>query len=154
MSHARRQAYTPGLDDQQVVSHLFVERPRRFVLDYRAALLQATTPAATSLPVRVGSPGDLRSASLLQSMQEDKGLVAAAGRGVRNSATGTSPLVLHFNGGAKLRNGRGGSPMDTFRELLLRGRCLPADASLPTPAGPLPFSKLCPRFKRSLPVCK
>ena len=40
------EAFTPGLDDQQVVAHMFVDRPKRFVLDYNSTLFQSMQEGA------------------------------------------------------------------------------------------------------------
>ena len=74
------QAYTPGLDDQHVVGHMFVDRPDAFALDYNSSLFQSLQGDGVGAPVAVHPAG--------------------GGRAVRNSVTGSSPLVLHFNGGA------------------------------------------------------
>jgi len=58
---------------------------------------------------------------------------------VRNTLTGSWPLLLHFNGGAKDR-------LATVREKLLRRtRCLPPDASVANgTGGRLPLVRMCP----------
>ena len=73
------QAYTPGLDDQYVVGHMFVDRPDAFALDYNSTLFQSLQGDGVGAPVAVHP---------------------ATFRAVRNSVTGSSPLGLHFNGGA------------------------------------------------------
>ena len=79
------QAYTPGLDDQHVVGHMFVDRPDAFALDYNSALFQSLQGDGVGAPIAVHPVG---------------GGGGSGGHAVRNSVTGSSPLVLHFNGGA------------------------------------------------------
>ena len=78
------QAYTPGLDDQHVVGHMFVDRPDAFALDYNSALFQSLQGDGVGAPIAVHPVGG----------------GGGGGHAVRNSVTGSSPLVLHFNGGA------------------------------------------------------
>ena len=73
-------SYTPGLDDQHVVGHLFVDRNDWFNLDRQSTLLQSMH----------GNAADVR-------MERD----AAQQPILRNLLTNTTPSVLHFNGGAK-----------------------------------------------------
>jgi hypothetical protein len=73
-------AFTPGLDDQYVVSHMLLERPEEMVLDRHARLFQSL---------------QLERRQLLQL------LPPGAEAAVQNRHTGTQPLILHFNGGAK-----------------------------------------------------
>ena len=94
-----RQAYTPGLDDQHVVGHMFVDRPAAFALDYNASLFQSLQGDGVGAPVAVhpaagggGGGGGGRGGG--------KGGGGGGGGAVRNSITGSAPLVLHFNGGA------------------------------------------------------
>jgi len=115
-------AFTPGLDDQHVVSHMFVDAPERFALDYEARLFQ--------------------------SFQEEKGAVTAVAASdtslasVRNVATNSSPLVLHFNGGSKKH-------FPKFKSHLLQGAvsrqplCLAPNASVCTPSGALSLAQIC-----------
>ena len=58
---------------------MFVDRPDAFALDYNSTLFQSLQGDGVGAPVAVHP---------------------ATFRAVRNSVTGSSPLVLHFNGGA------------------------------------------------------
>lgn len=69
---------------------------------------------------------------------------------VYNNLTNTSPLVLHFNGGAKHEFGR-------YRDHLLSGvSCERIRAyrknEIDTPNGPIPFATICPESKFPLPA--
>ena len=109
------EAYTPGLDDQHVVSHMFVDEPHRFALDYNA--------------------------TLFQSLQGEHKVKAPAGAAVVNPITRTHPLVVHFNGGAKRQFN---SFRDALIAAAPR-RCVAADATLGTAgADPLPLATVCP----------
>ena len=123
-------AYTPGLDDQHVVGHIFVDLLERFALDRRATLLQSMH----------GGGGEVRP------------LRTAEGAPVlRNALTNTSPVVLHFNGGAK-------RSFATYRDHLLSDASCQtlreySHGSIHTPDGPLPFQKVCPAARFPLPRC-
>ena len=74
-------SYTPGLDDQHVTGHLFVDRNEWFELDRHARLFQS-----------------------MHGNADDVAMERAAASGapaLHNTRTGSHPLVLHFNGGAK-----------------------------------------------------
>ena len=123
------QAFTPGLDDQHVTGHMFIDRPEAFALDYNSTLFQSLQGDG------VGSPAVV---------QWKRGAV-------RNQATGSSPLVMHFNGGSKPK-------FNSFRDHLLRAaprKCLPRDATVETDKGPLPLERICPGWRASAPrmVC-
>ena len=113
-------SYTPGLDDQHVVGHLFVDRNDWFNLDRRSTLLQSMH----------GNAADVR-------MERD----AAQQPILRNLLTNTTPSVLHFNGGAK-------DQFPRWRDHLLSsgGSCLPVGSGeIDAPGGPLKFRTVCPR---------
>lgn len=69
-------SYTPGLDDQHVTGHLFVDRNEWFALDRDARLFQSMHGNAKD--VQFYPPSE-----------------------VFNRLTNSTPRVLHFNGGAK-----------------------------------------------------
>ena len=79
-------AYTPGrgVDDQQVISHLYVHQPSRFQLDRSAVLIQNMH----LVPTRNNSVNSITNKST---------------NAIRltNARTGTHPAMLHFNGGSK-----------------------------------------------------
>ena len=112
-------SYTPGLDDQHVTGHLFVDRPGWFALDRNATLLQS-----------MGA----------KPFEGDTRLDDSPERRVVNTLTNTTPKVLHFNGGAKGQFGR-------YRDhLLSRVDCLPIRTGrVATPDGELAFQAICPR---------
>lgn len=74
-------AYTPGLDDQHVTGHIFVDYNDRFVLDQNATLFQSMH-------------GDGNNVGFTTSASDGAPTLF-------NALTHTLPLVLHFNGGAK-----------------------------------------------------
>ena len=130
-------AYTPGLDDQHVTGHLFVDRNDWFALDRHATLFQSMHGSADDVHatfaagVRGGGGGGGGSGG---------GEAPHAGAAVaRNSLTNSTPRVLHFNGGAK-------DQFKRYRDhLLSRAPCLPVGSSIATPGGELPFKEICPR---------
>lgn len=129
------QAYTPGLDDQHVVGHMFVDRPEAFALDYNSTLFQSLQGDG------VGSPAAVHPAFP----------AGGAAGPVRNSLTGARPLVLHFNGGSKPK-------FNGFRDHLLkaaRGKCLRPDTAVASERGPLPLERVCPGWRHKSPqlVC-
>ena len=63
---------------------MFVDRPDAFALDYNSSLFQSLQGDGVGAPTAVHPAG---------------GGGGGGGRAVRNSVTGSSPLVLHFNGG-------------------------------------------------------
>jgi hypothetical protein len=119
-------AYTPGLDDQHVTGHLFVDRHDWFELDRYAQLFQSMHGSADDVTATFA----------------DGGAGGGAGTAMaRNTLTNSTPTVLHFNGGAK-------GQFQRYRDhLLSRAPCLPVGASIATPDGELPFSDICPRHR-------
>ena len=129
-------SYTPGLDDQHVTGHLFVDRSEWFALDRHAQLLQS-----------MHGNRDGRAADVVATRGPTGEPTA------HNRLTATWPSVLHFNGGAK-------GEFDRFRDhLLSAARCNPTrSAMVDTPTGTLSFQHICPRHPLpkplvGLPVC-
>ena len=109
-------SYTPGLDDQHVTGHLFVDRNDWFELDRHARLFQSMH----------GNAADVR-------MER-----AGGAPSLHNAMTNSTPRVLHFNGGAKDQFAR-------WRDHLLSGaNCLSVDGEFDAPGGPLPYKQVCP----------
>ena len=76
---------------------MFVDRPAAFALDYNASLFQSLQGDGVGAPVAVhaaaGGGGGGGGGG-------GEGGGGGGGGAVRNSITGSAPLVLHFNGGA------------------------------------------------------
>jgi len=94
-------SFTPGrgVDDQQVISHLYVHRPSAFQLDRDAVLIQA---------MHLVSPTDVAFAA-------NKSTNSCW---LTNKKTGSQPVILHFNGGSKNNH-------DMYRKEVLSRRGLP-----------------------------
>lgn len=129
---SRDRRYTPGLDDQHVVGHLFVDLNERFALDRHATLLQSMH-------------GDL---------SDVVPTTAASGAPtLYNARTKTAPLVLHFNGGAK-------GQFAKYRDHLLskvsckQMRAYVEGGAVDTPTGPLPYQTICPMNKFDPPASR
>lgn len=132
-------AYTPGLDDQHVVGHIFVDYQSRFALDRHAHMLQSMHGDTTDHDVR---PAQSASAPVGSTSRASPPVV-------RNVLTNSSPVVLHFNGGAKQRFGR-------YRDHLLSQMSCEqlrqyVRAEIRTPKGALPYRTVCPASRFSLP---
>ena len=110
-------SYTPGLDDQHVTGHLFVDRGNWFVLDRHARLMQSMH----------GNAEDVRT-------EYSSGVPS-----LRNVLTNTTPQVLHFNGGAKDQF------VQWRNHLLTGGGCVPVDGEVHSPGGALAYKQVCPR---------
>ena len=107
---------------------MFVDRPSSFAMDYNASLFQSMQEAG-------------RTVQVVEAARDGSSPPRAPARLVRNRLTGSTPLVLHFNGGSK-------PAFAAFRDKLLSAtKCVPLRAPVRVPGGTIPLQYVCPRHR-------
>jgi len=129
-------AYTPGLDDQHVVGHIYVDLQHRFALDRHARLLQS-----------------MHADSLEDDLERRR---APSGEPlVYNKLTKTFPPILHFNGGGKryftayYHHLLAGVTCSQIRDYV--ERAIPTASADSSHGGEIPFRTVCPADRYPLP---